>query len=232
MSGLRGGPRRGAGLRLPAVACGLLLALGCETPEERKELADAAVVQARLPGTKTDARVGLLDERGGYLDVAIETGGKDFRFLLPDTDTCRAVATPGPDEQVRYVNLGTYARLELGEERCDVVGILSLATWRDRRPRIPRDTPVPRVQATYRQVYADEDVAFLRGWFPLTGDIGLVGSRDTIAVVPRSEACEGVGERGVSSLEFKPVGKQPYTLLNGDRRCPILGFAQPLETGR
>jgi hypothetical protein len=207
----------------------VLIALGCATPEERKEVADAAVVQTRLPGTKTDARLELLAARDGYLDVAVETGGKDFRFFLPDTEECRAVANAGPGEQVRYVNLGTYARLELGEQRCDVVGILSLATWRDRRPRIARDTPVPRVQATYHQVYADEDVAFLRGWFPLTGDIGLIGSRDTIAVVPRSEPCEGVGERSVSSLEFKPVGSEPYTLINGDRRCPILGFAQPLD---
>ncbi|MEZ4215870.1 MAG: hypothetical protein R3E88_05280 [Myxococcota bacterium] len=199
--------------------------------------ADEAILEARLPSTSTPARVELLGVRGDYRDVAVETGGASLRFFLPvgapplgappaGADACAAVLEPGAD--VRYVHDGLLGRLDAGDARCEIVGVLSLETWRDRRPRGSRE-PVPRSRATFRVVYRDDDVSLARGRFGLAGELGWVGGADTVAAFARSERCDRVLAQGVASLEYRHEGPDVLALVASDGLCPLLGIARPLR---
>ncbi|MCG8591504.1 MAG: hypothetical protein MJE66_19590 [Proteobacteria bacterium] len=194
-----------------------LLALACTT--------DEIVRQTAIPGTSSGGRIEFHAVRAQYLDVTVTTGGAAYRFFLPRTEACDAIARSEADD-VRYRNLALFGRLEVGDLSCDPVGILSLQAWRDRGPRRARTTAIPRDQATYRVYYRDADFALARGRFALTGLIGIPGGIDTVAVVPNDEACAGVLEREVASIEFRSAGKLPFVLVGERGLCPIQGFAQ------
>jgi len=74
------------------------------------------------------------------------------------------------------------------------------------------------------RVYVDEDLALIRGRFPLASQIEITGSSDLIAVIPRTPECEGLQVPGDSSMEFRPAGRRPFTLINGRQLCPLQGF--------
>lgn len=189
---------------------------------------ERALFDARLPSTSTAARVLSVAPRGPYLDVEIETAGERLRFFAPRdpevAGACERALRPAAD--VRYVHDGILGRLDVGEERCELVGVLSLAKWRDRRPRGSRE-PIPRSRATFRVVYRDEELALARGRFGLAGELGWVGGADTVAVFQRGALCDEVLERGVASLEYRHEGDVVLALVAGDGLCPLLGIARP-----
>jgi hypothetical protein len=183
-------------------------------------------MQTGLPGAHVPASLDLLAERGDWLDVNVDAGGKRYRFLLPDSEDCRAMFTS--EQEVRYANSGAFGTLQSGDASCDPVGILSLEAWRDRRPRRITASVIPRDRADLRQrVYVDEEVAFVRGRFRLAGEIGFVGGADCIAVLPNVPECQELAVPGSASMEFRPAGSRPFTLIDHGRLCPVLGFAQP-----
>ena len=103
--------------------------------------------------------------------------------------------------------------------------------WRNRHPRSRGPSIIPRSQAQLRErVYVDEEVAFIRGRFLLASEIGFGGGGDAIAVIPNTPECAGLTVPGVASMEFRPAGKRVYSLINGDRLCPVIGFARPAAT--
>jgi hypothetical protein len=118
-------------------------------------------------------------------------------------------------------------RLTRGGERCSPVGVLSLREWRNRGPRRSRE-PLPRGQATFREVWKDADMLIVRGRFPLAGLANWAGGHDTLAILPNDELCQGILGRGVASMEFRASGANPLVLIDRRALCPIIGFAQPL----
>ena len=88
--------------------------------------------------------------------------------------------------------------------------------------------PLPARQADYRLEYQDKDLAMLRGRFPLLGLIGWPGMGDTIVLVPQTAACQPLLQKGVATIEYRVAGPDPYVLLAGDKRCPLLGLIQPI----
>ncbi len=184
--------------------------------------------QLGLPTFRTPFTVGSLVERGGYLDATLAGSGFELRTFAPADDLCRVVLEP--ETQVEYVAVGPVGAFRRGDEQCHAVGIGSLREWRNRRPATQslRDTPVPRVQASYRVVHRDDEVIFLRGRFPLASNLGFAGGGDTIAVVPNVPLCQRPIESGVSSMQFYPSGRRVLVLVSDRGLCDIVGLIQPL----
>jgi len=194
------------------------LAAGCAS--------DQVVVQTGLPGARARASLSLLAERGDYLDVVMESGGRRYRFFLPNDAAC--VALFESEKAISYANAGPFGQLSTDQTRCDPVGILSLAEWRDRGPRRQNAAVIPRSRAELREVvYADEELTLVRGRYLLAREIGFMGGADCIVAIPNVEECRGIPEARQASMEFRPAGRDAYTLINGTARCPVLGFIQP-----
>ena len=205
---------RGAGLRrafaaIAACALGSAGLAGC----------------ANLPGMSTPSTVETVVERGLYLDVNLSRGGSTQRFFAPASESCRSLLRA--EAAIDYVSLGPLGQFQRGDIICEPIGIGSLAAWRDQRPR-PQVGPLPARQVNYRLEYQDRDLAMLRGRFPLLGLIGWPGMGDTIVLLPQTTACQPLLQKGVATIEYRVAGPDPYVLLDGDQRCPLLGLIQPI----
>lgn len=191
-------------------------ALACTT--------DEIVVQSGIPGARASATVELIAPRGDWLDLTSQAGGRETRFFVPNDEACRNLFAG--EQAVTYGNSGgRFGAFQAGDRICAPVGVLSLAEWRDRRPRRQNASVIPRSRAELRErVYVDEELVLIRGRFPQAAQIGITGSSDLIAVIPNSPECRGLEVPGEASMEFRSVGRKPYTLINGRRLCPLLGF--------
>jgi hypothetical protein len=174
---------------------------------------------------QTSSTVQSVVERGPYLDVEISQGGSTRRYFAPAKEPCRGLLKA--EAAIEYVNLGPLGQLQSGQVVCEPVGIGSLAAWRDQRPR-PQVGPVPARQADYRLEYQDQDLAMLRGRFPLLGLIAWPGMGDTIVVLPQMPACQQLLKQSIATIEYRVAGPDPYVLLDGDKRCPLQGLIQPI----
>jgi hypothetical protein len=202
---------------LAALAAAALVAGagGCTT--------DEVIAQSKIPGTSSSAKFTQVTPRFGYLDVTLETGGYTLRFFLPPSDDCAAIAREGGE--ARYQNLGPLGRITAGELRCDPLGILSLRTWRNRRPRGAQPgSTIPRAQATMKVLDRDDEFVLVNGRFPLAGEIGWVGGVASRAVLPVAPECERAVETGVASMEYRASGRRPFTLVGPNGLCDIVGF--------
>lgn len=194
-----------------AVSCG-----GCTL--------DSVVAGVGMPGSSFDATVKNVKQRGSYIDAQVTAGGFDYRLFFPESDQCRALL--GNPEGLRFTWLGLMGRVGRGDERCDAVGVLSLAAWRDRQPRRSRE-PLPRAPARYQVIYRDSDLVEMHGRFPLAGQLGFTGTQSLVVVVRNDEACSGFADRGTASMEYRASGPKPLVLIAKDQLCPVLGIAQP-----
>ena len=180
---------------------------------------------ANLPGMSTASTVETVVERGPYLDVNLSRGGSTQRFFAPASEPCRSLLKA--EAAIEYVSLGPLGQFQVGEVVCDPIGIGSLAAWRDQRPR-PEVGPLPARQADYRLEYQDKDLAMLRGRFPLLGLIAWPGMGDTLVLLPQTPPCQALMQRSVATIEYRVAGPDPYVLLDGDKRCAVLGLIQPI----
>lgn len=186
--------------------------------------------QLGIPGNRTELTVGRVTPRFGFLDTTLYGSGWTLRTFLPASEVCgRVVAT---ETGVEYLSDGPYGTLVRGEERCVPSGIGSLREWRNRRPRgsSGRESIIPSAQANYRVVYEDEEVALLRGNFPLAYKLGFAGMGDLIAVVPITALCRPAIERTTSTLEYFHAGRNVLTLSSSQGRCNIEGLIRPLTS--
>ena len=206
--------------RTSSLAGLLVLALvGCRGPVG-KQLAP------RLPGARTAVEVTNVTARGAYLDAVLLAETFRLRFFFPANEVCERVLRA--EDIAEYRSRGPLGQLQSGELICEPVGIASLAAWRDRRPR-RSGSPVPRATARFEVIWADEEITLVRGRFPLAGQIGWTGGDDSIAVIPRTEACRDPIARGVASLEFYRRGPKVYELVSDAGLCPVIGFVLPLR---
>lgn len=211
-----------------ALALGLLAALalplapGCGTGGARK-----AIWQLGIPGVESPFVVTSTTRRGAYLDVTLAGGGYTLRSFAPASEACLAVLET--EERVQWVASGSTGAFRRQGRECRAAGIGSLHEWRARgpRPQTLTETPVPREQASYRAVYRDEDVVMLRGRFPLARLLGWSELGDTIAVVPRTEACDGPASRSTSSMEYRPSGRPVLALVSEHGLFAIVGLLRP-----
>ncbi len=206
--------------RTSALAALLVLALiSCQGPVG-KQLAP------RLPGARTAVEVTNVTARGAYLDAVLLAETFRLRFFFPANEVCERVLRA--EGMAEYSSRGPLGQVHSGELICEPVAIASLPAWRDRRPR-RSGSPVPRATARFEVIWADEEITLVRGRFPLAGQIGWTGGDDSIAVIPRTEACRDPVARGVASLEFYRRGPKAYELVSNAGRCPVIGFVLPLR---
>ena len=215
---------------LVAAGCTTFLAAGCTTSQRW---------QLGLPGTSSDLTVTRVERRGELLDVWLQREELALRSFVPASPVCSELLQPERTVTWSQGGSGTFHPSSGDAEprssgdaelRCRAAGIGSLEEWRDRLRATPglEDSIVPSAQADYRIVYRDEDVAFLRGRFPLAGQLGWTSLGDTIAVVPTGpEACADVLEREVGTMEYFARGTPVLALMGSDARCPIVGLVRP-----
>jgi len=178
----------------------------------------------------TDLSVVRLVPRGQYLEVSLLGHGLSLDVYTPRNEACSRVLEP--EVQVDYVERGIAGRLERDGRSCDAVGIGGSRVRRARQPRGSdlRSSPIPRAQATFREIHRDEEVILARGRFPLASRVGWRGAGDTVAVVPNDEICRGALEGGVASMEYRPAGRTTLSLVGSGALCPIIGLILPLGT--
>jgi hypothetical protein len=206
-------------IRPLVMACALLAC--APTMEKVAEIGHDLHPYATGPAVVVSAQA-----HGPYLAAALRSERLEMSFLAPASDTCTEVLAP--EARVTYAKHGHFGRA-LGEAgACDLVGVASLAAWRDRRARA-LGPGFPRERASFREIHRDESTILVRGRFPLASRIGVPRGFDLVAMLPASEACEVVVARGETSLEFRDSGPEPFRLLGDVAACPILGFALPLD---
>ena len=205
-----------AGTLLLGIVCVALL-LGCDP---RRNL-----FLSGLPGVEAAMRVAEVHRRGEFLDATLFGSGVTLRTFVPATEACGR--TLAPEAEVAFVRTGAAGKVRNAVQgtECGAVGIGTLSLWRRGRPA--GGPPVPRELASSRGVYRDDDVAFLRGRFPLAGLVGWTTLADTLAVVPRTPACDAVRAREAATLEYRPAGTPVLALVEAGGSCPILGFIRP-----
>jgi hypothetical protein len=187
----------------------------------------AAVLNTRPPYRVVSAKaIGpLLDVRLEWTSRgAVASSDAKRSLLFPNTEECRKLLKL--ESEVEYHPASLTGTVSRDEQICAAVGIASLREWRDRSARpARRRMGADRAPAKYRIVFAQADVAIVRGRFPLAGRVGWAGGEDTLALVPRTDGCRGVLEREISSMEYRDAG--PIALLFvSEGGCEIGGFAR------
>lgn len=199
-------------MRARSIVSGALLAIGCSNVP-------------LVPFSSQEVAITQVSDRDAYLDARLQGSGFDLRFLFPkEEDACRALIVP--EARVRYAAKGPFGRVESEEGDCVPLGIGDLDTWRDRKPR-PDARLAPSAQAKYREIHRDSEVVLLRGSFPLATRVGMAGALDLVAMLPNTEECAKVIQRGVATMIYRDVGRDAFRLLIDPGQCPVLGFAQP-----
>jgi hypothetical protein len=203
--------------------CLLALAAGCNPGK--------SVFQLGLPGTHVALEVSRVTQRGGVLDATLSGEAWELRTFVPPSEACTAIFTPG--SAVRLQSSGGYGTFARDELRCDAIGIGSLEEWRSKQPRGDDlgGKPISSARASYRLVYEDDEVAFLRGTFPLAGRLGFPAMGDSIAVVPKVELCERAIRSDGATLEYFQTGSHVLTLGAPNGRCSIAGLFRPPNLG-
>jgi hypothetical protein len=190
-----------------------------------------SVEQGLNPFSASKASILRLDRHGPYLLVEFRQGRSLLTLLAPADDAACAQMLR-PEGSVTYRKHGNFGRFEQDGERCDPVGVGSLATWRDRQPRGARGGgPIPRAPARFREIGRDESVVLVRGRFPLANRVGVPNGLDVVALLPvQDPACARPIAAGTASLEFVPAGREALRLIGERASCPVLALALPLAT--
>ena len=208
--------RRAMPRALPAAVAASLALAACQGRSVLEQLA--------LPGSSESVRVDKVEARSVYLDAVLLGDGFSGRFFFPADEPCRRLLVQGAKRSYRRV--GDWGEVTDGDEHCAAVGLAGLAHWRDQHPK-PRDLARERRPARFQIVYTDKEYALARGRFPLAGAVYWRRGDDTIAVIPRSDACREPLERGEALMEYRTNGSPALQLLSSEGICPIEGFITP-----
>lgn len=215
-------PRPGRVL-LPALVLALALpSLACSWRRTAWELG--------LGSFATDLTVARVAGRGPYREATLVGHGLTLEVLAPDTATCRHVLAA--EASVDYVERGVGGHYERDGSTCVAAGGgLRLVGSRQPRATTLAEEPVPRSQATFAVLHADDEVMLLRGRFPEAWRVGWPGGDDTVVMVPNVPVCRSAIGGGVASMEYRAGDRVPLALVGADGLCPIQALARPLETG-
>jgi hypothetical protein len=181
--------------------------------------------QIAVPGTSDLVKVQSVVQRSVYLDAVLVGDRMSGRFFFPAAGECLRLLEA--QASVTYRRVGAWGEVSDADGHCEAVGIGGLGWWRDQQ-RKPRALGKMRKPARFQVIYTDEDYALARGDFPLAGAVRWPLSQDTIAVIPRNEACRQPLERGAAAMEYRASGPEALVLISPDGICEIEGFVQPV----
>jgi hypothetical protein len=203
-----------------ALACAAFT--GCETAQR----VGGDVAYELNPFGATELGVQAVEAHGPYLVAKIAGRRDELRVIAAASSACASLLRP--EARLHYAKSGVFGRVEAGDVRCELLGVASLADWRDRQPR-RRGGVVPRATARFTQIYQDDRLTMLRGRFPLASRVGIPAGYDLVALVPRDAACDAVAAKQEASLEFRPAGPDPFRMMADDAACVVTGFAIPVS---
>jgi hypothetical protein len=173
-------------------------------------------------------------QHGPILAATLREKDLELRYFTKDTEDCRAVLVAGA--RVQYSDSGPLGVLMRADEhsedpvRCIPQGIGAPQIRSARRPRSQSSKSVlPRTQATFDQLYADDELRLLSGRFPSASRVGWPRADHTIVVIPRSEYCDSLGEQGVAAMEYRASGQRRLVLLAGQGVCEVVGLIRLLN---
>ncbi len=193
----------------------LLMLIACQTNVGR---------QVAIPGTSSIVEVQSVSLRSTYLDVVLVGDRFTGRLFFLSSEECRRLLVL--DTHVSYRRTGPWGEVNDADGHCEAIGIGALAHWRDQNPK-QRKLQRARRTARFQVVFTDEEYALARGRFPLAAAIYWPVSDDTIAVIPRSEACSEPLERGEALMEYRANGPEALVLISSLGTCAIEGFVIP-----
>lgn len=202
-------------------------ALGCAEDSSGVGETAARIGRQLNPVSSFETRVMSSVPRGPYREARLLGTDLDLTMVFPATEVCDRILAP--EAPVTWQRSGNFGSARANDERCDAIGVASLAAWRDRRSRRARGGAFPRDTARFSEIYRDADVVLLRGRFPLAGMVSIPGGFDLVAFVPNTEACQAPIERGSAALEFRDSGPVPFRLGAREATCPIVALAQPVR---
>ncbi len=202
--------------RLLVGVTGLVLA-ACQGQRIREQIA--------IPGTSDLVKVQSVAQRSVYLDAVLVGDRMSGRFFFPASGDCPRLLEA--QASVQYRRVGAWGEVSDADGHCEAVGIGGLGWWRDQN-RKQRALGKKRKPARFQVIFTDEAYAFARGDFPLAGAVRWPLAQDTIAVIPRSEACRQPLERGEAAMEYRTNGPEALVLISPDGICEIEGFVQPV----
>lgn len=87
---------------------------------------------------------------------------------------------------------------------------------------------VPRDQAAFHTLHADEGGVLLRGRFPLTLEIRWPQPMDAVVWTAVGPACDALRGEETATMEFRSQGPEVFVLETDAGRCPVRGLALPL----
>ena len=184
----------------------------------------SVIQQMKLPGASEPVRVEKVETRSVYLDAVLVGDHFSGRLFFPANDVCKGLLVKGAERS--YRRLGDWGEVTDGEGQCPAIGLGGLEYWRDQNPK-PRDLAQKRSPARFEVVYTDEDYALARGRFPLASAVYWKRSDDTLALIPRSDACREPLERGEALMKYRTNGSPALELVSSAGVCPIEGLITP-----
>ena len=197
----------------------LAVLLGCHTEGGQKVERGIG-----MPGATVPAKIHSVVKRGEFLDTLIEGNKVPPRLFFRTADGCENVLVEG--HIVEYVMSGRWGRLRSGEVSCDPAGIGDPTWWRSRQShgsgRMNPTAPTP-----YTKIYQDQEIALLRGRFPLTARIGWQSYGDTIAVIPNEPPCTNLLDQTIATMEYRAIGDAALLLMTREGNCRIVGLIAP-----
>jgi hypothetical protein len=165
---------------------------------------------------------------GPYLGATLANERFSLRFFFPQSEACLALIRSGAE--VRYIRMGSLGTVVDEERRrCEPAGVASLREWRDQQPRRRDQYFTPRVHVAFRTIFEGEQMVLLRGRFPLAMEIRWPAAMDSVVMLPADPRCDEVRQHGEATMEYHDSGPDPFLLVEQGERCPILGFAVPLD---
>ncbi len=197
----------------------LAVLVGCQTEAGQKVERGIGT-----PGATVPAKIHSVVARGEFLDTLIEGNKVPPRLFFRSADGCDNVLVVG--HIVEYVMSGTWGRLRSGEATCDPVGIGDPTWWRSRQSR-GSGRMNPTAPTPYTKIYQDQEIALLRGRFPLTTRIGWSSYGDTIAVIPSEPPCTNLLDQTIATMEYRATGDAALVLMTREGTCRIVGLIAP-----
>jgi hypothetical protein len=207
------------------VASSLAACAGMEAPKAKEK----SKFDSGLPGMRTNMSVDAVTDRGPYLEAALSFEKSALWAYTAPSENCRALFQVGTS--AKYVDNGPLGQFRRDELECQVLGIGNLELWRDRNRRATA-AGIPRAQANFKILHADDEVTLLRGQFPLASSVGFSGGLDLVAVVENTKNCEGPIASGTASMEYRGKGKRAISLVGKSGLCRVRGLIQPLPSAQ
>jgi hypothetical protein len=202
--------------RIGSVLAAALALVGCES-------AQRLAWQSGIPGIPGAFQVESVERRADtWLDVQLVSGNLRRRvFALADDPACAGMLVQGGD--ITWARTEPFGPLSKDGQRCRVVGLGDLETWRNARSRrAGTPGPIRTARTRFSVLHQDELFTYAQGGFSLAGFLGWApGTDQVVALLPRNEVCDTAPPNTLITMEYRVQGRPAFSLVTRSGLCPI-----------